>query len=224
MKRVAFFLLLFFTAQVAIGQDNDINSFYSDIKELVTDSTSQYFYPSLLKKVKNSPEKIDVMDCYYLYYGKLFQPNHKWVSFMDYPERRDFDIAAAKSNCGKVIQLGKIMLQRNPVYLTALLHTAICIDKQNNYIDKDFFPQRYHNLLTAILITGDGKTKETAIKIVDIEDDYIIKGALHFLGGTEEIYTENSRAYSIWTKGKEKLYFEDLLNYNDIQNINSQDE
>jgi len=224
MRRFAFFLLLFFIAQVALGQVNDINSFYSGIKKSVTDSTSQYFYPLLLKKVKNTPEKIDVMDCYYLYYGKLFQPNHKWLSYMDYPERRDFDIAAMKSNCGKVIQLGKIMLEKNPVYLTALLHTAICIDKQQNYIDKDFFSQRYHHLLTAILITGDGKTKETAIKIVDIEDDYIIKGALRFLGGTEEIYTENSRAYSIWTKDKEKLFFEDLLNFDNTQNIDSQDE
>ena len=210
MKRVVLINLLFFMVLVVTGQRNN---FYSEIENVVKDSTSQYFYPLLLEKVKNNPENIDEMDCYYLYYGKIFQPNHKSISFVANPERKDFDIAASKGNCKIVIQFGKIMLERNPVYLNVLLNTSMCIDKQKNYVDNDFFKQRYRNLLLAIFSTGDGKTKETAIKIVDMEDDYVLKAVLGFFGGKEQVVVENRRAYSVWTKGNEKLYFEDLLDY-----------
>jgi hypothetical protein len=164
-----------------------------------------------LEKVKNTPENIDETDCYYLYYGRIFQKNHNSLSSLSNPERRDFDRAAFNENCKTVIRLGKIMLERNPVDLTVLLHTSICIDKKKKNVDDNFFPQRFQNLLSAIFSTGDGKTKETAIKIVDMEDDYVLKGVLGFLGGEEQLMFEDGHAYSVWKKGGKKLYFEDLL-------------
>jgi hypothetical protein len=119
-------------------------------------------------------------------------------------------------NCSKVIQLGKVMLDRNPVDLTVLLHTSVCVDKQKKNTDNDYIPQRFRNLLSAIFSTGDGKTKETAIKITSPEDDYVIKGVLGFIGGKETHMFDKSGAYtiaySIWEKGSEKLYFEDVIN------------
>ena len=67
------------------------------------------------------------------------------------------------------------------------------------------------NLLEAIFSTGDGKSLKTAIKIASIEDDYIIKGVLGFFGGNEIHDSEKGHAYSIWEKGKQKLYFEDVI-------------
>jgi len=53
---------------------------------------------------------------------------------------------------------------------------------------------------------------KSAIKIVNMEDDYILKGVLGFLGGKENLGFENNSAYSIWEKKGQKLYFEDVMN------------
>jgi len=218
-KTVFFFLLSFITLGIYAQENNSID-FHSKIRLAVTDSTSQYFYPNLLDKFHTNPANITEEDCFYLYYGEVFQTNYKRIggglSFLRNPERADFDRAAMNRNCKKVIQLGKIMLDRNPVDLTVLLHTSICIDKQRKYIDNDHIPQRFRNLLSAIFSTGDGRTKETAIKITSPEDDYILKGVLGFLGGEEKHIFDDTGAYtitfSVWEKDGVKLYFEDVIN------------
>ena len=96
MKKAALLNFFFILAFLATGQNTTPNDFCSEIKKVVADTTSQYFYPLLLEKVKNTPENIDENDCYYLYYGKIFQPNHKSVSIFFNLERKEFDISATK--------------------------------------------------------------------------------------------------------------------------------
>jgi hypothetical protein len=131
---------------------------------------------------------------------------------MSNPERPDFDKAVMNGNCKKVLRLGITILERNPVDLTVLLHVCNCI-REKEYIDTtNFYEQRFKNLLSAIFSTGDGKSKKTAIGIVNMEDDYVLKGVLGFLGGEEKLGFENNHAYSIWEKAGQKLYFEDIMN------------
>ena len=220
MSKTVFFPLLFFITLGISAQENNSIDFYSKIKSAVTDSASQYYYPNLLEKVKTNPVDITEEDCYYLYYGEVFQPNYNPIggglSFLRNPERKDFDRAAMNGNCKKVIKLGKIMLNRNPVDLMVLLHTSICIDEQKKYIDDDYISQRYKNLLSAIFSTGDGRTKETAIKVISPEDDYVLKGTLGFFGGEEKLISDHTgastRVFSVWEKNGMKLYFEEVIN------------
>lgn len=219
MKQITFLCFLFFVTSVSFAQETDSIDFQLAVKYVVTDSMSQFFYPRLIEKVKNNPVDITEKDCYYLYYGQIFQPTYKPIglSFLRNPEYKDFEKAAMNGNCKKVIVLGKIMLERTPVDLTVLLHTSVCIRKQKKYTDTDYFPQRFENLLSAIFSTGDGKTKETAIKIVSVEDDYVLKGILGFLGGQEKLMSDNNRVYSVWERGSAKLYFEDIMNVENMK-------
>jgi len=201
---------LFLSILILVSSNVLSQSFCEEIKSVVTDSTSQYFYPLLLEKVKNNPEKIDEADCYYLYYGQVFQSNFRPLGSIGYQERMDLEIAMRNESYNKVIRLGKILLERNPVDLTSLLYTAMCIDKKKKYIDNEYIAQRYSNLLSAIFFTGDGKTKETAIKIVCMEDDYVLKGVLGLLGGKEQLMFDNNKSYSVWVKNDKKIYFEDV--------------
>lgn len=179
------------------------------VEKITKDSSSNFYYPKLLEKVKNQPSDLNVDDCFFLYYGQIFQKGHVTLSFIANPEREKFDRAAMNGNCKKVLELGTIMLERNPVDLTVLLHVCNCIKgKPDNY----YFEQRFKNLLSAIFSTGNGKTMKTSIRIVNMEDDYVLKGVLAFFGGEEKLGFENNHAYSIWEKGSQKLYFEDVMN------------
>lgn len=178
------------------------------VEKITKDSSSSFYYPKLLDKVKNQPSELNVDDCFFLYYGQIFQKGHNVLSFIANPERAKFIRAVMNEDCETVVKLGIIMLERNPVDLTVLLHVRNCIKgKTDNY----YFEQRYNNLLSAILSTGSGKTMKTSIKIVNVEDDYVLKGTLGFLGGEEKFGFDKNHFYSIWEKEDQKLYFEDVM-------------
>jgi len=205
-------LLTFLWSIELYSQSADSIDFKSSIMNITNDSTSKYYYPKLKDKIKKYPSEISTEDCYYLYYGQIFQKDYKPLSFKANPERADFDKAVMNGNCKKAFSLGISILNRNPVDLTVLLHACNCI-KEENYTDTTYFLElRFKNLLDAIFSSGDGKSMKSAIKIVNMEDDYILKGVLGFLGGKENLGFENNRAYSIWEKNGQKLYFEDVMN------------
>ena len=193
------------------SQIKDTIDFKVYVQEMTTDTNSNFYYSKLIQKVKNQPSEVSVNDCFFLYYGQIFQKGHNELSFLANPERVNFDKAAMKGNCKKVLELGNIILERNPFDLTVLLQVCNCIrgkgEKDNFYLE-----QRFKNTLNAIFSTGDGKSMKSAIKIVNMEDDYVLKGVLGFFGGEEKLGFENNHGYSIWEKGSQKLYFEDIMN------------
>jgi Domain of unknown function (DUF4919) len=193
------------------SQTKDSLDFKFYIKSITNDSSSRFFYPKLTEKVKNHPSELNVEDVFYLYYGQIFQKGYKSLSFIANPERPDFDKAVMNGNCKKALNIGGKILERNPVDLTVLLHVCNCIKQKGVADTTNFYEQRFKNLLTAIFSTGDGKSMKTAIGIVSMEDDYILKGILGFLGGVESLGFENNHAYSVWEKNGKKLYFEDIM-------------
>lgn len=202
------------TLSIAFGQTGVIKpSFVDDVKSIVLDSSSTYFYPKLLDKIKSHPDAISKEDLYFLYYGQLCQPGHMRLSFMANPESGEFQKFVEQGKCKKAIPIGLAILNRSPVDLTTLLYVNDCL-KETGQADTEFFlDRRFRLLLDAIFSTGDGLTKETAIKITNSEDDFVLKGIMKFLGGTESIETGDNKAYSVWQKGKKSLYFEDIWAY-----------
>jgi hypothetical protein len=211
MKSLICLILIFLKVDI-YSQKLDSLDFKYFIEKITNDSSSIFFYPRLIEKVKNNPSAIDNTDCYYLYYGQIFRKNYKPFLIITSPEYKSFVKATTIGNCKKVLQLGPILLEKNPVDLTTLLHVSICIKNMKNADTTYFFQQRFKYLLDAILSTGDGKSIATAIRIVDVEDDYVLKGVLGFIGGVENLSFEKNHAYSIWEKRDQKLYFEDVIN------------
>ncbi|NHM07505.1 DUF4919 domain-containing protein [Flavobacterium sp. CYK-4] len=184
-------------------------SFLEKIDNVVKDTSSQYFYPKLLNKVKKSGDSITKDDMFYLYYGQLGQAGPKRLFFVD-PEMTEFLKFSLRGKCKKAIPIGLKILERNPAELTILWRMKICIEKTQQ-TDKYFLNTRFRLLLDAILSTGNGLTKETAVKITNNEDDLVLKGIMGLLGGEESILdTEDNKSYSVWRKGNDTLYFEDL--------------
>jgi len=211
MKYLIFTLTILWSIGL-YSQSADSIDFKSSIMRITNDATSIYYYPKLKDKIKNHPSEITTDDCYYLYYGQIFQKDYEPLSFVANPERPAFDKAVMNGNCGKILGLGISILNRNPVDLTVLLHVANCIKEEKQADTTSFFGQRFKNLLDAILLTGDGKAMKSAIRIVNMGDDYILKGVIGFLGGKENHAFESNRVYSIWEKNGQKLYFEDVMN------------
>ena len=89
MKYLIFTLTIFWSIGL-YSQSADSIDFNSSIMRITNDSTSKYYYPKLKDKIKNHPSEISTEDCYYLYYGQIFQKDYKPLSFVANPERPDF--------------------------------------------------------------------------------------------------------------------------------------
>lgn len=219
MKKTILTSVLLLGFIIAFGQtaDSTYAAVSTDFKHVVfnvvSDSISCYYYPKLEEKVKNSMSELTTTECYYLYYGRLFKNEHKGLPFLASSERMDFDKAMARGNCNKIIKLGIPLLENNPVDLTVLLHTCRCMNDKKDERWEDY-NSLLSKLLDAIFSEGTGQSPETAIKVVDIEDEHIIKGILGFIGGTEGLYMNENlpgRVFNVWSLGGQKLYFEELF-------------
>ena len=226
MKKIVTTLILLLGFVVSYGQVTDSTNIvvadstyqvYTDfthiVYNMVNNPASAYYYPKLEDKVKNNKSEMTTEECYYLYFGRLFKNKHKGLPFLASSERMDFDKAIAKGNCNKIIKSGIPLLENNPVDLTVLFHTCKCMkDKKDERWEE--YNTLFTKLLDAIFSEGTGQSPETAIKIIDIEDEYIIKGVLGFVGGTEGLYMNENlpgRVFNVWSLGGQKLYFEELF-------------
>ena len=225
MKKTLLTNVLLLGCFIAFGQTVDSTYTVStDFKHIVfnvvSDSNSDYYYPKLEEKTKNNMSELTTTECYYLYYGRLFKNKHKGLPFLASSERMDFDKALAKNNCKKIISASVPLLESDPVDLTVLLHTCKCMkDKKDERWEE--YNTLFTKLLDAIFSEGTGQSPETAIKVVDIEDEHIIKGVLGFLGGTEGLYFNDNfpgRVFNVWSLGEQKLYFEELF-FEDIEGL-----
>lgn len=199
------------TAFLARAQSSDNVTFIDIIKTLVCDSSSVFFYPRLLHKAQEHPGELTDYDVQYLYYGQVFKIGYSPRSmFSD-----DRDILEQYMNTGrknKVIEFGTEVLKQHPVDLSALLYTSKCLADKRLPDTTYFFGKRYRMLLNAILSTGNGRTIDSPIIVAELWDEFIIKGVMGFLGGTEGIVPSKNKygAICIWDTPKGKIFFEEI--------------
>lgn len=204
-------LLIVVSNVIAKGQVHKTNDFLQKMREKVQDSTSTFFYKKLLNKIETEPGSITQQELYYLYYGQITLNKPTGMPFFT-NGIDDFMNAVVKRKNKTIVELGLNLLKNNPVDLTILMHTALAIQKTKQS-DDAFLDKWVKMLFDVILSTGDGKTKETPIKVADIQDSAVIKNFVRFKSEDEEMTEGNSIPLTVWVNGNKKLYIENAWAY-----------
>jgi len=200
------FLFLFLSVAL-YSQTNDSIDFKGSIFMEINNSSSEFYYPKLQDKLRNKASELTTEDCYFLYYGRVFEKNFFCVKIISV-DMIEFQDALMSKRLNKAIKLGLKLLEKDPFDLAVLFHTSVSM-KESGYKDNTYFiDNRTKNLIKAILSTGAGNSKQNAIKIVLYDDIFVLKGIVGFLGGKESEITENKHVYRIWEKDGNKIYFE----------------
>jgi len=200
------FLFLFLSVAL-YSQTNDSIDFKGSIFMEINNSSSEFYYPKLQDKLRNKSSDLTTEDCYFLYYGRVFEKNFFCVKIISV-DMIEFQDALMSKRLNKAIKLGLKLLEKDPFDLAVLFHTSVSM-KESGYKDNTYFiDNRTKNLIKAILSTGAGNSKQNAIKIVLYDDIFVLKGIVGFLGGKESEITENKHVYRIWEKDGNKIYFE----------------
>ncbi len=214
MKRIFLSILFCFFLTNIFCQKNYIQKpNYSGIKEVITNTESEFFYPTLFKRYLNSDSTLSIQEFRVLYYGFLFNKsvtasvNDKLFDCVNSILNRK---KLTGADYRKIIQYENSILKKYPFNLHDLNLLAYAYSKTGDPVAYKQTINKYNLLFEAILSTGDGTSLEKAYHVISISHEYdILRGLGYRFGGSQSL--ENGCDYLTVEKNKDDvrgLYFD----------------
>ena len=172
MKRFLSLIALFITCATANSQvvlDNDI------VEDIV--KNEREYFDQITEIYKSDDPMLRTDDIALLYYGQAFLPQYR--PGKDENEKALKKLYDEKKNA-EVYNVAKKILEYNPVSLNALFSIYIA-SRELGKSDEEClsYLKKYQSILDMICHYGDGKSSESAFRIITPDDqDYIIYGKL----------------------------------------------
>lgn len=143
---------------------------FLNIQSQVTNSTSNYFYPKLLKRLHNADTTLTTSDFHHLYYGFAFQEtyqnllkiNNETLKYMN----RIKEASLNNFNYNEYIKISHEELSKNPLnlYAVTMLSYLYGLKKDNDTALKWTYINA--GMMNAFLSSGDGNSCESAYHIL----------------------------------------------------------
>lgn len=213
MARIIFLSLLTLYTCILFGQSGfDLK----EIQKLTNDSTSSYYYLTLISEFNDQPETFDSVKAKFLYYGKLYTKNYKMFQFTE--DDKQFNNLIRRNKCQKAIPIGEKIVQEHPSNIEIISRLYTCYKKANLKGKADTALTKLTILMKTVFQSGTGQRMEDALKVVAIGDEYIIMAWLGVTGlSRQSVMKENSTIDSWKVKDlksgkKSEMHFEWLVN------------
>jgi hypothetical protein len=209
-----FFLSLIFVINGSLYAQS-----FLDLKEIgnrTNDSTSAYFYPTLIYQFKNNPQSFDTTKAKFLYYGKLYSKNYKMFQFTG--DDKEFNRLLNKHSYRKAIPFGEKILQEDPANIEVNVKLNLCYNKGDMKEKADTTLIKLTFLLNAVFQSGTGRDKDSGYQVVAIGDEYIVMSWLGLVTLSRQSAMKGSSTIDSWevknikTGQKSTLHFEWLVN------------
>ena len=211
MKRIA---LLFCALVPWYSISAQIN--LEEIRKLAADHSTAYYYDTLVQDFLTTPGEFEMSKGITLYYGKLFSDGYDPYSFS--PQQTNFEEAFRRQNYERAIMLGVKIVEKDPVDFTVLLKLLKCYLEEGEDEAAEFTRMQVDVLYKAILHSGDGSSPESAIKVLQVADEYAIMALMGIEGVSRRSQMGRNSIVDVWKVrsaakgGKEVMYFEVLSN------------
>ncbi|PWN70016.1 DUF4919 domain-containing protein [Chryseobacterium phosphatilyticum] len=179
---------------------------YSLIQKNIGDKNSEFYYPKLLKRLKQNDTLLTGNQYRHLYFGYTFQKEYNpYKASKNAEELGKYyrGESISEKDLPRGVQLFHEALEENPLdlramnYLTHLYH----LTNDDDYAKK--IAGNLHGLLGAILTSGDGMKCETAFHVISVTDEYMVLNRFQM-----ESVSQNSHSkcdYHEFQKGKYKI-------------------
>lgn len=168
------------TAAAATAGSSKINIERPDmdkIKQEVTDPSSRYYYPKLMKRYEQNETVMNLQDYRHLYLGTIFQEDYN-------PYRRSvldskitdlyYKTGHSRAELDTIISYAETMLLDSPFDLSQINFLIYALRKRGKDNRANIWQYRLNHLLEAILSTGTGADTENAWVVIDPKHEYNI--------------------------------------------------
>ncbi|MDT3740303.1 MAG: DUF4919 domain-containing protein [Candidatus Kapabacteria bacterium] len=202
-----------------------------DIKKIeaeISNENSPFFYPSLYVRYSDNDTTLNFEEYRYLYYGHVLQPyfnpnlssgNDSVMALRKYLTGEDVDLK-------RIMQLAEFSLRLDPFYLGGIYILGVSYDKSGDSVNANKWGDKYLKIIKTIWNSGDGKSSESAFKVLSVSDEYAFLEALGLRYKEKTLITIGGKTYDIITVeenklGFEKVYFDLELFYDKDLRINN---
>ncbi|UKN03233.1 DUF4919 domain-containing protein [Paracrocinitomix mangrovi] len=146
------------------------------VKDNITDSTSDYYYPKLINRLREGDTTFSHQDYYHLYYGTVFQ--EYYYPYGTSNTKKEFLEEYKEHHYDNAIKLGKQIIKYYPVDLEVLFKLSVSCLKTGRDEEKRFYAKHYYSFLDVIYYSGDGESLESALVVTSVDHEYYIAGDL----------------------------------------------
>ncbi|MDD3037254.1 MAG: DUF4919 domain-containing protein [Bacteroides sp.] len=150
-----------------------------------------------------------------MYYKYSFTPNYQGSMYDMSQEYQNFMKLINEKKYEETNNAGTELLKKNPVFLQTLYEMGALVYMQSKDQEKmRSYTKRYAALITTITASGDGKTEDTAFKVIYFNDEYQVLNKLFLMENMkQQSLTDNKCDLIEFDKCK---YYEGTQMYFDI--------
>ncbi|MRX68687.1 protein of unknown function [Flavobacterium resistens] len=172
------FILLFSFGINAFAQELDFKApDYKQIEKEIQDKKSAFYYPKLIDRLAKNDTLMTQDDFRYLYFGYVFQPKYNafWrspdeIKLREYYNKEKLETA----DYNEIIKLANHTLTDFPFDLKQLNYLAYIYHLKGDDEAAKITSYKFHNIMNAILSSGDGKKCETGFHVLLVEHEYVM--------------------------------------------------
>lgn len=201
-----------------------INSFSQNylplnkIGEVISDSSNTTFYPKLIERFNNFDTTLTLNEYILIYYGYGFQENYYGyrkdpsVVYFSLFEKKKFDL---------ILKMCDSTLKETPVCIASNFYKGQVLKEISpNTLEHKKYLERAFNLIDILLSSGDGKSIETAYKVLFLSDEKrVMYGNLDLeqyksqslINHYDELTVKKSKKFN-----QKKIYFDVWLPLNSL--------
>lgn len=154
---------------------------YDLIGKNIKNSKSEFYYPDLMAKFQKGDATLTLEQKKHLYYGYTFQENFKNFKFNGLLDSiSKYESLNTEAGLLKALKFREEVLNKNP-FEAGIIDGKLAIYKKLG--NEEEFMKGIHqisSIFDAILSSGDGLTKETAIVLTSVSPEYEIISLLGF--------------------------------------------
>ena len=189
---------------------------YKEIEKAINDNNSEFYYPELLRRFEAADTTLTSEQAYYFYYGTATRPDYNPYKLNNYKEMNEAlsGDKVTEENRRKAAQVIERELQTDPTNLRfhfykQMVYSNLYGHESQEYLDAVF---QVRTLLSAIMTSGDGRSKETAFHVISVTDEYGVMDILGVSLKMQSMIHDKSQSYDLMELkeneyGLESLYF-----------------
>lgn len=171
---------------------------YNGIERIIKDNQSEFYYPKLMDRYRNSDTTLNLSDYRVLYYGFLYSDLYSPYGQSDYLDtinaifNKDTLLASDYSD---IIKFENLVLESYPFNLRDLNSLSYCYFQTGDSSSMNEVNYKIKMIVSTILSTGDGKKENTAWHVIAVGHEYDLLFFLGFQFGGSQSLTKKGCDY-----------------------------
>ena len=207
MKAILTLSILVFSI---LNTQSQTTNTWSEIKESVTNPESKFYYPDLIERYNNFDSTLTTEDYAHIYLGYVFEDNY--IRFR--PDESKMQQLKEDEKYEELVKECKTILEANPVSLKANDNMGFALYKLGKEKSEwSKYQNRYRAFRKVIAYSGDGKSSETAFKVLYVSDEYNV---IYSYFEIEEVKEQSLVGTCDYFKVSPSTYFQSDEMYFDI--------